>query len=141
VKTFVDTNVLLYAYDNEQGAKGLQARSIVADLWRSGEGIVSIQVLQEFHVNLLRKRGTNLSRIRLRGVIRRYAQWVPRATTTDDVLDAIDLEQRHTLSFWDALVVITAARSGAERLLTEDMQHGRTIAGVRIVNPFVDMLT
>ncbi len=57
------------------------------------------------------------------------------AITTGDILEAADLEQRHSLSFWDALIVVAAVRSGAERILSEDFRHGRTIGELRVENP------
>jgi predicted nucleic acid-binding protein len=136
VTTFVDTNILVYSYDLDAGEKSKRARSVLADLWRTREGVVSTQVLQELHVTLLRRLGTAVPRSRVRAAVRRYGRWVTRHTSVDDILEAIDIEQRHSVSFWDALIIVAAARAGADRLLSEDMQHGRTLAGVTIVNPF-----
>lgn len=132
--TFVDTNILLYAYDRNEPVKHPAARAEVSRLWRQGEGVLSTQVLQETYLNLTRK--VRMPRARARSLIERYARWRVHAVGVDDIIAASELEQRHTLSFWDALLVVSAQRSGAERLLTEDLQHGRVISGVRIENPF-----
>jgi len=132
--TFVDTNILLYAYDRDEPAKNPLARAEVTRLWRDGDGVVSTQVLQEMYVNLTRK--VRMPRPRARGLVQRYARWHVHTVGVDDIIEASELEQRHSLSFWDALLIVAAGRAGAGRLLTEDLQHGRVINGVRIENPF-----
>ena len=136
MRTFVDTNIVLYAYDQREAAKSAIAREIVADLWRTREGVLSTQVLQELYVNLTRKLRVVLPRPKARALIGRYGRWSVHAITTGDILEAAALEHRHSLSFWDALIVVAAIRGGAQRILSEDLQHGRTIGGVRIENPF-----
>jgi len=136
MRTFVDTNIVLYAYDQRETEKSAIAREILSDLWRTREGQLSTQVLQELYVNLTRKLRIVVPRSKARALVGRYGRWPVHAITTGDILEAAELEQRHSLSFWDALIVVAAARSGAERILSEDLQHGRTIAGVRIENPF-----
>ncbi|MFV2063594.1 MAG: PIN domain-containing protein [Chloroflexota bacterium] len=135
--TFVDTNVLLYAHDRSAGSKRDVAAALVADLWTSRLGVLSTQVLQEFYVNATRKLPRPLSAPRARAIISNYATWPVRRVEPVDVVAASRLEKRHHLPFWDALVIVCAARVGALRLVSEDMQHGRVIAGVRIENPFV----
>ena len=135
-RTFVDTNILLYAYDVNAGKKRELATDAVKTLWRSGGVVVSTQVLQEFYVNATRKLAVPLSRSKAEGVLRRYHQaWEVEQVRVADVLSAVALEQSHQLSFWDALIVATAARAGATRLLTEDLNAGQTIEGVRVLNP------
>lgn len=136
MKTFVDTNVLLYALDERQDERHDVAARIIEGLWESRQGVVSTQVLQELYVNLTRKLRKPMTRPRARAIVERYAAWPVHQVTAEDILSASELEQRHTLAFWDALVVVAAQRIGAERLLTEDLQAGRTFGGVRIENPF-----
>lgn len=93
-------------------------------------------MLQELYVNLTRKLQKPMTRSRARAIVERYAAWPVHQVTPADILSASELEQRHSLAFWDALVVVAAQRSGAERLLSEDMQAGRSFGGVRIENPF-----
>jgi predicted nucleic acid-binding protein len=132
--TFVDTNVLVYGYDRSAGDKREVARRLVSDLWTSETGVLSSQVLQEFYVVTTRK--LSMTRPRARQIIRRYGAWPVHCIDADDVLDASELEQRHSVSFWDALLVVAARRLGATRLVTEDLQDGRTIGGIHIENPF-----
>ncbi len=134
--TFVDTSIVIYAYDQREPEKSAIAREILSDLWRTREGRLSTQVLQELYVNLTRKLRVVVPKAKARALVGRYGRWPVHTITTADILEATELEQRHSLSFSDALIVVAAARTGAERILSEDLQHGRTIAGVRIENPF-----
>ena len=134
--TFVDTNVLLYAYDRTAGPKHLIARALLEGLWRARSGVLSGQVLQEFYVNATRKMPRTLRPAVARSIIERYAVWPVHLVEPRDIVAASTLEQRHSLSFWDALIVVSAARAGATRLVTEDMQDGRVVHGVRIEDPF-----
>ena len=136
MRTFVDTNIVLYAYDQREPEKSAIAREILSDLWRTREGHLSTQVLQELYVNLTRKLRVVVPRSKARALVGRYGRWPVHTITTGDILEAADLEQRDSLSFWDALIVVAAVRGGAERIISEDLQHGRAIGGVRIENPF-----
>lgn len=135
-KTFVDTNVLLYAYDAEAGPKREVARSLVTELWNTRRGVVSTQVLQELYVNVTRKLGQPLERSAARELVRSYLAWPVHRVEPADVISAAELEDRHRLSFWDALIIVAAQRSVARRLVSEDLQAGRQIAGLSIQNPF-----
>lgn len=132
----MDTNIIVYALDERQDKRHHAAARVLEDLWESREGVVSTQVLQELYVNLTRKLRKPMTRSRARAIVERYAAWPVHQVTPADILSASELEQRHSLAFWDALVVVAAQRSGAERLLSEDMQAGRSFGGVRIENPF-----
>ena len=134
--TFVDTNVLAYAHDPTDRTKHEIARSVVGDLWQSRTGALSTQVLQELYVVVTRKFHPPMSRRSARELVGVYSEWTLAQPDVKMILAASELEERHRLSFWDALVLEAAARLGASRLLSEDVQHGRTIRGVRLVNPF-----
>ena len=135
---FVDTNVLIYAYDVRACDRHAVAKTLVADLWRLGRGTLSTQVLQEFYVNATRKIPVPLSRAEARRVIRQYCVWPVVTVVPADVVDASEVEERHQISFWDALIVVAARRSGASVLVSEDLGAGQTVAGIRVVNPFAD---
>lgn len=134
--TFVDTNVLLYAHDRDAGRRHDEAVRIVEELWERGTGALSTQVLQEFYVNATRKLSRTISRSEARDIVADYATWRLHQVSARDVLDASSLEERHTLSFWDALIVVAAGRAGATVLLTEDLQHDRAFGALTIHNPF-----
>jgi len=133
---FVDTNVLVYALDEEQGERHVTARALIEDLWEAERGVLSTQVLQELYVTLTRKLRKPMTRPRARAVVERYAAWPTHQITPDDIVAASELEQRHSLAFWDALIVVAAQRLNATRVVSEDMQADRAFGGIRIFNPF-----
>ena len=135
--TFVDANVLLYAHDRSAGSKHEVARELLSRLWGSRSGVLSTQVLQEFYVNATRKLPRPMSASAARRIVARYSNWPVHHIRPADIIAASELEKRHRLSFWDALVIISAVRAGAANLATEDLQHGRQIAGLVVLNPFV----
>jgi predicted nucleic acid-binding protein len=135
-RVFVDSNVLVYSYDADAGEKHATARSILTDLWESRTGAVSTQVLQEFYVTVTRKVPKPLAKRAARAVVDTYRAWPVHRPEVDDVIAASELEERHQLSFWDALIIVSAQRSGARTLLSEDLQDGRRIGELIIVNPF-----
>ena len=135
-RVFVDTNILVYAYDADAGAKHDAARRVVRELWGSRSGSLSTQVLQEFYVTVTRKLPKPLSKRSARDVVSTYGAWPVHRPDVDDIVAASELEDRHRLAFWDALVVIAAQRSGATVLLSEDLQHGQRIIGLTIESPF-----
>jgi predicted nucleic acid-binding protein len=134
--TFVDTNLLAYAYDRSEAAKQPVARALLEALWRDRAGVLSTQVLQELYVLATRKFDPPMPRAAARELVVVYASWPVVQVDVPLVLAASELEERHTLSFWDALVVEAARRAGATRLVTEDLQAGRRIGGVAVENPF-----
>lgn len=135
---FVDSNVLIYAYDNQAGRKRDLAQARLAELWHHGNGVVSVQVLQEFFSNATRKLKKPLDIAKAREVVSLYAEWIALPSSAKEVLRATDLMQLHRLSFWDSMIVAAAEAAGVSALLSEDMQHGQIVAGIRIENPFRD---
>jgi predicted nucleic acid-binding protein len=136
VKTFVDSNILIYAHDRDAGAKQQRAADRLTDLWANGGGRLSTQVLQEFYVNATQKIKVPLSRNLAREIIRNYALWVESAITPATVIRASEIGEAWMLSFWDGMILAAAEQYGARELLSEDLQHGQLVAGIRIVNPF-----
>lgn len=134
VRSFFDTNVLLYAEDRASPEKRKRAEALIADHWRAGTLVVSTQVLQEYFVAATRKLGVPVEAARRRVELLGALDVVP--IRQDDILLAIDLHRLHGFSFWDALITTAAQVSGCRVLFSEDMQHERNISGVRIVDPF-----
>ena len=134
-KTFVDTNVLIYAHDSDAKAKHAAAKSVLRDLWSDRNGVLSPQVLQEFYMNVTKKIPHPLSKASARLVVSTYAIWCIE-TTSVEISNAFRIEDESRIGFWDALIVASALKSGASRILSEDMNAGQTIAGIRIENPF-----
>jgi predicted nucleic acid-binding protein len=134
---FIDTNVLLYAVDDREPDKRDRARLWLAACWTRQCGRLSTQVLNEFYWNVRRKFTSVLSGGDARTEVRRYQHWQPWLIDHATVESAWAVEARHGLAYWDALTVASAQQLGCSVLLTEDLQHGQSIDGVLIVNPFV----
>jgi predicted nucleic acid-binding protein len=135
-KYFVDTNILMYAHDTAAGEKHARAKSVVEELWRDRSGAVSTQVLQELCVNLRRKAGRPLDIKATRDVVVDYLTWHLVVNTGASILDALEIEERYKVSFWDALVIGAAQACGARVLYSEDLSDGQMYGSVRVVNPF-----
>ncbi|MGA2514125.1 MAG: PIN domain-containing protein [Candidatus Limnocylindrales bacterium] len=135
-RTFVDTNVLVYAHDADEIEKQPIARAVLEQLWADRSGVVSTQVLQEFYVVATRKFSPPMRRSEAREIVALYSTWSVVQVDVALILDATALEELAQLSFWDALVVEAARRAGTERLLSEDFGAGRRIGGIEIENPF-----
>ena len=137
-KVFVDTNILIYSHDVDAGVKHDIAAALVRNIWEEQHGVISTQVLQEFYVNVTRKIPVPLSRASARGILQSYFAWQVELNSPETILLASEIEERHQLGFWDAMIVAAAVRGGAERMLTEDLNHGQTVEGVQIENPFLN---
>ncbi|MES9990523.1 MAG: PIN domain-containing protein [Candidatus Thiodiazotropha sp.] len=136
-KVFVDTNVLIYAYDLASGVKRKRAAETVKALWSNGNGVLSTQVLQEFYVNVTRKIGHPITPDKARSILATYLAWQVEVIRPDSVLRASEIQERHKISFWDAMIVVAAIQSGAMKILSEDLNHGQLVEGVLIENPFI----
>lgn len=136
-KFFVDTNLLLYGYDKDAKEKHEMAIAWLKRLWELQTGIISTQVLQEFYVNATRKLSSPLSPNQAREVLTNYLIWQVEINTPDTILAASNLQERYQLSFWDAMIIAAARQGGATIVLTEDLNHGQIIEGMRIQNPFL----
>jgi predicted nucleic acid-binding protein len=131
---FVDTNVLIYAVDTGDPFKQRIAQRWRSELWKRRAGRISYQVLQEYYVSVTRKWAG--ARLQVRDDVLDLLSWQP--VTIDFVLldVAWKVQDRHKLSFWDALIVAAATAASCKYLLTEDLQNGQRIEGVTVVNPF-----
>ncbi len=139
-KCFVDTNILVYAHDRGTGAKHERARSLIEELWNGGSAVLSTQVLQELCINLRRKATRALSIDETRKLIQDYSSWDVVVNTAESVLEALAIEHKYKISFWDALIVQAARSSGATVLYSEDLAHGQDYGSVRVVNPFKEFV-
>lgn len=135
-RQFVDTNVLVYAFDKSAGSKNTRAQALLHSLCESAEACTSIQVLQEFYVTITRKVQRPLPAHEARDVVQDLSHWTLHSTDRDDLLGAIDLSGRHRISLWDALIVQGALRLRCATLWTEDMQDGQQFGSLTVRNPF-----
>lgn len=136
-RVFVDTNVFVYAFDTSADEKRVRADELLEAIWKSGNGCVSVQILQEFYVNATRKGANPPSPHIVRRRISELGSWRVHEPRFEDVISAIDLHDEAQISFWDAMVLWSASKLGCETLLSEDLNHGQKIAGVEIINPFI----
>lgn len=135
-RVFIDTNVIVYAYDRDAGRKRDLARGILADLWNASGGILSLQILQEFFVTVTKKIRSPLSAAAAREIVEDYLSWEVVLNDGESVLAAIDIHAAEKISFWDALVIVAAEKGGADILLSEDLGAGRKFGSVTVRNPF-----
>lgn len=135
-KAFVDTNVLVYAHDLDAGEKRDVAAHILRTLWENRAGLLSVQVLQEFYVTVTRKIPQPIALPRAREMVRNYAHWPVFHNSPDTLMLASEIQERWRISFWDALIVAAARESGAVKILSEDLNSGQQVEGMRIENPF-----
>jgi predicted nucleic acid-binding protein len=135
-RQFIDTNVLVYAHDVSAGAKHARAQNLLEELWVSHNGCLSIQVLQEFYVTVTRKVARPLPIAEAAQIITDLSVWKIHAPQAEDVLGAIEIQQRYGIAFWDAMVVRSASRLGCQTLWSEDLNSSRAYEGVTVVNPF-----
>jgi len=135
-KAFIDTNIIIYAYDVTAGKKHETARIIITDLWDSGLGVLSTQVLQEFFVNVVQKIPKPVDKQQAKEIVRDFLKWHVVVNTGDSIIDAIDICLRFEYSFWDSMIIEAAIKGGATVLISEDLQDGQVISGVTIKNPF-----
>lgn len=133
---FVDTNIMVYAHDRSAGRKHTVAKELVRRLWDSGRGCLSVQVLQELYVTVTKKTRKPLEPEEARRVVHDLALWRSFAPDPADVLGAIDLARRHNVTFWDAMILWSAAQLGCDAVWSEDLNPDQTYDGVRVVNPF-----
>jgi predicted nucleic acid-binding protein len=140
-KYFVDTNILVYAHDRSAGVKRQRAQMLLEQLWDSGKGVLSTQVLQELCINLRRKVRDPLPIEEVRLLIRDYSTWEIVTNTPESVLQALDIELRYKTSFWDALILHAAESSGAAILYSEDLARGQRYGTIQVVDPLIDPIT
>lgn len=132
---FLDTNILLYGYDLDAPEKREVARALIEQAWvQPGRTAISVQVLQEFHVNFVRK---GHSAEEADTLISDFSRWPVIDNTLAVFRLGLSLQSRWQLSLWDAMILAAARTSGARELLTEDLNHGQDYGGIRVINPFL----
>ena len=133
---FLDTNILVYAHDSAENKKRERARELIRGLFKTGFGAISTQVLQEFYVTVTGKITTPLPASDALSAIDLYSQFYVARVDIPLVKRAANLQQKEQISFWDALIIAAAARSGCQTLYSEDLNHGQTYDTVKVINLF-----
>jgi len=134
--SFVDTNVLVYAFERTDSPKSRAAQRLIGDLMDQDGLRVSTQVLQELFITLTQEVARPCSAAKALAVLDDVTAWPLVVIDYIAIRSAAKLADRARISFGDALAVVAAAQSGASILYTEDLNHGQEIPGVRITNPF-----
>ncbi|SRR6266498_1115023 len=137
-KSFVDTNILVYAEDLSAGGKCVRSQQIIQELWDVKRGVISTQILQELYIALRKKLKKPMPAADAEEVLHDYFEWEVVINDRASVLRAIELESRYRISFWDGLMLQAAERAGAGIVYSEDLSHGQSYAGIRVVNPFIN---
>jgi len=132
----VDTNILVYAYDQTAGPKHESARGLMDRLWDSGEGVLSTQVLQEFYVAVTRKIPQPIASRRAREIIADLGTWTVATLEVPEILSASEISDRYRVNFWDGLILAAAQKEDAVILWSEDLNDGQNYGGVVARNPF-----
>ena len=136
-RVFVDTNILVYAHDLSAGERHARSATVVQDLWEKETGVISTQVLQEFYVIVTRKIKNPLKPGDAREIIRNYLAWPVQTNDPEMTIRASEIGEKNRLSFWDALIVAAALRLQAQKIITEDFNHGQLIEGIPVENPIL----
>jgi predicted nucleic acid-binding protein len=135
-RIFVDTNILVYAYDISAGTKHDIARGLISGIWDAQNGVLSTQVVQELYVSVTKKIPKPLDLQKAKEIVRDLLQWEVIVNDGVSVLDAIEIQAKYRYSFWDALIITAALKGGADILMSEDLADGQDIEGLIIRNPF-----
>jgi predicted nucleic acid-binding protein len=133
---FVDTNVLVYAYDVSAGEKHEIAKELLKELWYERNGCLSTQVLQEFYVTITKKVKKPLSPVEAAEIISDLRSWKLSVIDIKDILEAIRVSQRYMISFWDSLIIVSAVNLDCEVIWSEDLNSGQYFGKLRVQNPF-----
>jgi predicted nucleic acid-binding protein len=131
---FVDTNILIYAFDATAGDKRRIAVELISRLWLERRGCISLQVLQEFYVTATKKLTMEPAQAQLQ--VSRLGRWRVHRPGVEDVLGAIELHRRHSVTFWDGLILRSAQASQCSILWSEDMSSGQRWGTLEVRNPF-----
>lgn len=135
---FLDTNILVYAYDTKDVRRATRARQLLLDGLTANRAVLSTQVISEFYVTVTRKVASPMTPEQARDEVRRLLCLETVEITVPTLLTAMELTQRYQISLWDAQILAAAALAGCSTLYSEDLQDGQAINGVTIVNPFID---
>ncbi|AYO31588.1 PIN domain-containing protein [Biomaibacter acetigenes] len=138
-RQFIDTNVLVYAHDRSAGKKYERARKLLTNLWESRQGCISIQVLQEFYVTVVQKIAKPILTDKAARIITDLKEWNVHIPDVNDILYAIDIQQRNKLSFWDSLIICSAKKLNCDVIWSEDLNHGQYYEEIVVINPFEEL--
>lgn len=133
---FVDTNILLYSRDASEPEKQVTATARLTALWETRTGRLSVQVLNEYFVNVTRKLSPGLSPEEAWDDIEALSVWNPLPIDMPILTRSYAVQRRYQLSWWDSMIIAAAEAAGCSRILSEDLCHGTCYLGITVENPF-----
>ncbi|MFO7447953.1 MAG: PIN domain-containing protein [Ignavibacteriaceae bacterium] len=135
-KIFVDTNILVYTIDTFDKDKQKKSRKLLKEIAVENIGVMSTQVIQEFYVTAAKK--LSINPLLIKEIINSFEKFEIVQISISMIKEAIDLSMLHKISFWDALIIVSAENAKCHVLLTEDLNSEQMIKGVKIINPFIN---
>jgi predicted nucleic acid-binding protein len=136
-RIFVDTNILVYCFDDADPEKKRKAVRVMENLWETSRGVLSLQVLKEFFVTVTEKLASKMNFRDAKAAVMDLLSWNIFYETRSSLEKTLEIVQRHRLSLWDANILSAAILSNCKTVYSEDLQHNRVVEGIRIVNPFL----
>ena len=137
-KIFVDTNILVYSRDASEKLKQPIAKKCLEKLWLEQTGVISTQVLNEYYVTVTEKIKPGMSQIDAWEDVCALMAWSPLSIDMAILHQTKIIEEKYSISWWDAMIVAAAKIGGCKAIYSEDLSNGHIILGVKIVNPFLD---
>jgi predicted nucleic acid-binding protein len=134
-KSFIDTNVIVYANDAADADKQGRAVEVVRELLESGGGVISTQVLMEYAAVATHKLGQSRAAVSRQIVNLERMEVVP--VGAELIREGLEMAESHTLSSWDGVIIAAAAAAQCTEIISEGFSHGTRLAGVRVRNPFL----
>lgn len=140
-KRFVDTNILLYSRDSSETCKQPVAEALIRELWETRSGCISMQVLNEYYVNVTQKLKPGLTQAEAWSDLEALHAWEPIPITFNLLARGYHIQTRYRLSWWDSLIVAAAVDSNCNEILSEDLSSGQVYEGIPVINPFAELGT
>ena len=137
---FLDTNILVYGHDRSNQTKYERASNLLKTLWVDETGCLSIQVLQEFHVTVTQKIVSPIRPEDASHIISRLGSWRVHSPIVADIQEAISIQDRYGISFWDAMIIRSAEVLGCDVIWSEDLNAGQRYRGMLVSNPFASVI-
>lgn len=136
-RIFIDTNILVYAHDKSAGYKNKISQELITYFWNNKKGFISTQVLQEFYVTITKKVKNPLKKDIASLLISDLGRWYVYRPDANDIIEAINIQKKYDLSFWDSLIICSAIKSNCDAIMSEDLNNGQKYEEILVVNPFL----
>ncbi len=135
-KYFIDTNILVYSIDSNYPKRKEQSRQLISKLLKENSGVISTQVFQEFYYASVKK--LHADSIKVKNLLKYFEKFEVVQINLPLIYEAIDCSLTNKISFWDALIVVSAEYSSCSKIYSEDLNNSQVIRGLEIINPFAN---